>query len=177
MVKNFSHWCLFVALMTANFQDIKLGAHMLEMLREKQPGMPRMCMEFWTGWFDHWGENPHQVWPLVGKSSSVTLYILLINMTVPSVDRNLKTNIIQKPSLSQTTSSMSQTFLEFTWPRVSEGFLTSLPALYCDCISYGGHQLSDFYQRGQIFCGFQNRNICVLQQHCYVINKNTDNML
>ena len=100
--------------MTANFQDIKLGAHMLEMLREKQPGMPRMCMEFWTGWFDHWGENPHQVWPLVGKSSSVTLYILLINMTVPSVDRNLKTNIIQKPSLSQTTSSMSQIFLEFT---------------------------------------------------------------
>ena len=63
--------------MTANFQDVKLGAHMLEMLREKQPGMPRMCMEFWTGWFDHWGENPHQVWPLVGKFLSSPLYILL----------------------------------------------------------------------------------------------------
>ncbi|MGW1007399.1 glycoside hydrolase family 35 protein [Streptomyces sp. NPDC002520] len=29
-------------------------------LRRFQPGGPAMCMEFWNGWFDHWGE-PHHV--------------------------------------------------------------------------------------------------------------------
>ncbi|GIN87507.1 beta-galactosidase [Heyndrickxia sporothermodurans] len=26
-------------------------------LEEYQPNQPVMCMEFWNGWFDHWGEN------------------------------------------------------------------------------------------------------------------------
>jgi beta-galactosidase len=29
-------------------------------LAEAQPGGPRMCMEFWNGWFDHWGEPHHR---------------------------------------------------------------------------------------------------------------------
>lgn len=34
--------------------------------RQLQPNLPDTCMEFWCGWFDHWGEihhkrNPHQV--------------------------------------------------------------------------------------------------------------------
>ena len=52
--------------MMANFQDIKLGKEMLEYMKTKQPDMPRMCMEFWTGWFDHWGDKTHQILPLEG---------------------------------------------------------------------------------------------------------------
>jgi beta-galactosidase len=28
-------------------------------LLEYQKDKPLMCMEFWNGWFDHWGENHH----------------------------------------------------------------------------------------------------------------------
>ena len=28
-------------------------------LREYQPKGPPMCMEYWNGWFDHWGEEHH----------------------------------------------------------------------------------------------------------------------
>lgn len=31
----------------------------LAKLREHQPTGPLMCMEFWNGWFDHWGEPHH----------------------------------------------------------------------------------------------------------------------
>lgn len=31
----------------------------LAKLREHQPRGPLMCMEFWNGWFDHWGEPHH----------------------------------------------------------------------------------------------------------------------
>ncbi|GAA2011651.1 glycoside hydrolase family 35 protein [Microbacterium ulmi] len=31
----------------------------LATLREHQPVGPLMCMEFWCGWFDHWGEKHH----------------------------------------------------------------------------------------------------------------------
>lgn len=31
----------------------------LATLREHQPSGPLMCMEFWCGWFDHWGEKHH----------------------------------------------------------------------------------------------------------------------
>ncbi|XP_065347232.1 beta-galactosidase-1-like protein 2 [Cloeon dipterum] len=30
-----------------------------ELLKELQPGMPLMSMEYWTGWFDHWFESQH----------------------------------------------------------------------------------------------------------------------
>lgn len=28
-------------------------------LQQYRPGDPLMCMEFWNGWFDHWGEKHH----------------------------------------------------------------------------------------------------------------------
>ncbi|MDN3494808.1 beta-galactosidase [Planococcus sp. APC 4015] len=34
-------------------------AERLATLREHQPTGPLMCMEFWCGWFDHWGEKHH----------------------------------------------------------------------------------------------------------------------
>ncbi|MET0812608.1 MAG: beta-galactosidase family protein [Microbacterium sp.] len=36
----------------------KIGER-LAILREHQPTGPLMCMEFWCGWFDHWGEKHH----------------------------------------------------------------------------------------------------------------------
>lgn len=30
-----------------------------EMLKQYQPEGPLMCMEYWNGWFDHWGEEHH----------------------------------------------------------------------------------------------------------------------
>jgi beta-galactosidase len=30
-----------------------------EQLKQYQPNAPLMCMEFWHGWFDHWGEKHH----------------------------------------------------------------------------------------------------------------------
>jgi len=48
--------------MTANFQEKDHGFIMFEYLKNvKQPKMPLMVMEFWTGWFDHWGEKHHVV--------------------------------------------------------------------------------------------------------------------
>ncbi|MEU2404683.1 MULTISPECIES: glycoside hydrolase family 35 protein [Streptomyces] len=43
-------------LATANFGS---GAQEgFEVLRRHQPQGPLMCMEFWCGWFDHWGAEP-----------------------------------------------------------------------------------------------------------------------
>lgn len=44
-------------LKTVNFDwnpDVKLS-----MLRSLQPNAPAMVAEFWSGWFDHWGEQHH----------------------------------------------------------------------------------------------------------------------
>jgi beta-galactosidase len=45
------------ALRTANFGSDPDRA--IAMLRRFQPAGPLMCMEFWNGWFDHWGEAHH----------------------------------------------------------------------------------------------------------------------
>ena len=42
---------------TVNFGSRQQQA--FELLDELQPGRPGMCMEFWNGWFDHWGEEHH----------------------------------------------------------------------------------------------------------------------
>jgi len=42
---------------TANFGS--RSAESFETLRKYQPEGPMMCMEFWNGWFDHWGEEHH----------------------------------------------------------------------------------------------------------------------
>lgn len=65
------------ALMTANFQEKEHGYLILEYLKNiKQPGMPLMVMEFWSGWFDHWGEK-HHVWPLQGLLFSQLYYMYM----------------------------------------------------------------------------------------------------
>ncbi|PWH07456.1 beta-galactosidase [Brachybacterium endophyticum] len=42
---------------TVNFGSRAL--EVLEMARRELPDQPYMCMEFWNGWFDHWGEEHH----------------------------------------------------------------------------------------------------------------------
>ncbi|GLF98536.1 glycoside hydrolase family 35 protein [Streptomyces yaizuensis] len=42
-------------LATVNFGSGARGA--FETLRQHRPSGPLMCMEFWCGWFDHWGEE------------------------------------------------------------------------------------------------------------------------
>lgn len=45
------------ALQTANFGS--KAKEQFAILREKMPSGPLMCMEFWVGWFDHWGCGQH----------------------------------------------------------------------------------------------------------------------
>lgn len=54
--------CVCSVLMTVNFQEVDHGQLMFKYLQHiRQPGMPLMVMEFWTGWFDHWAEKHHVV--------------------------------------------------------------------------------------------------------------------
>lgn len=44
------------------FKTANFGGHVdenFDKLLEHQPDMPLMCMEFWDGWFDHWGVAHH----------------------------------------------------------------------------------------------------------------------
>ncbi|MFD9411153.1 beta-galactosidase family protein [Streptomyces sp. NPDC059989] len=56
----------------------------LEVLRRYQPTGPLMAMEFWIGWFDHWGEDHHvraveevagSLDELLATGASVSLYM------------------------------------------------------------------------------------------------------
>lgn len=57
----------------------------LATLREHQPTGPLMCMEFWCGWFDHWGEkhhttgsgdSAHDLDELLAAGASVNIYMV-----------------------------------------------------------------------------------------------------
>ncbi len=70
-------------LRTANFGS--RSRERLAALRRHQPWGPLMCMEFWVGWFDHWG-GPHHTNPaeasaaaleeLLEEGASVNIYLL-----------------------------------------------------------------------------------------------------
>ena len=63
-----SLFLLLAALMTLNFQEQTHGAIMYKYIQHiwMRAHIPLMVMEFWTGWFDHWGEK-HHVWPMEGE--------------------------------------------------------------------------------------------------------------
>ncbi|XP_064650723.1 beta-galactosidase-1-like protein 2 isoform X2 [Lineus longissimus] len=42
-----------------NFKEWRWGQTMFEWSKKAQPDVPLMVGEFWTGWFDHWGEHHH----------------------------------------------------------------------------------------------------------------------
>ncbi|GAB1604670.1 beta-galactosidase-1-like protein 2 [Argonauta hians] len=47
-------------LLTANFANAAAGRMIFDKITEINPDNPLMVMEFWTGWFDHWGNKYHQ---------------------------------------------------------------------------------------------------------------------
>ncbi|QDP97958.1 beta-galactosidase [Microlunatus elymi] len=69
------------------FATINFGSRQREafaLLDQLQPGRPGMCMEFWNGWFDHWGEQHHtrdaadaaaELDQLLSDGRSVNLYM------------------------------------------------------------------------------------------------------
>ncbi|XP_067909987.1 beta-galactosidase-1-like protein 2 [Heterodontus francisci] len=68
------------ALPTINFQKLDSGQRLLKSL---QPGKPQMVMEYWSGWFDHWGSHHHiyregilnTIAALLNKGVSINLYM------------------------------------------------------------------------------------------------------
>ena len=70
------------ALGTVNFGSRAL--EVLAMAQEELPAQPQMCMEFWNGWFDHWGEEHHartgddaagELADMLGHGMSVNFYM------------------------------------------------------------------------------------------------------
>lgn len=51
--------CLEGVWRTANFGS--RGAERFEEMKKMFGNQPLMCMEFWVGWFDHWGKEAHSV--------------------------------------------------------------------------------------------------------------------
>lgn len=49
------------ALLTVNFPDVKDGSRLFDIVRGMGSNLPLLVMEFWTGWFDHWGKKHHTV--------------------------------------------------------------------------------------------------------------------
>lgn len=69
-------------LATVNFGS--RSAQAFEVLRAARPGEPLFCMEFWNGWFDHWGEDHHtrdaadaaaELDAILAAGASVNLYM------------------------------------------------------------------------------------------------------
>ncbi len=68
----------FVVLATANFNDRVIGERLLSSINQRYPEAPEAVMEFWTGWFDRWGE-PHHVTDIQGKYMYTQLHGLIIH--------------------------------------------------------------------------------------------------
>lgn len=69
------------------YQTLNFGSHArtaFNSLKGFQEGMPKTCMEFWCGWFDHWGERHHrrnpaqvgrEIQSLVDTGANVNIYM------------------------------------------------------------------------------------------------------
>ncbi|CQR47176.1 Beta-galactosidase precursor [Paraliobacillus sp. PM-2] len=69
-------------LATINFGSRPVKA--FDLLQKHYPNTPNICMEFWNGWFDHWGEKHHTRDPqdaadtfahMLGNGDSVNFYM------------------------------------------------------------------------------------------------------
>lgn len=58
---NPKSYLLSDVLKTVNFQDVGSNFDDLKVI---QPNRPMMVMEYWTGWFDHWGKQTHLKRPI-----------------------------------------------------------------------------------------------------------------
>jgi len=51
-------------------------------LRQFSPGGPLMCMEFWVGWFDHWGSGGHVTGDLEGSAEDLDKLLKLGHVNI-----------------------------------------------------------------------------------------------
>lgn len=74
-----------------------------------RPGQPHCCMEFWGGWFDHWGENhhirdPHEMVATVSKivdaGASFNLYMFCGGTNFGFYNGSNYTDILQPTATS-----------------------------------------------------------------------------
>ena len=63
------------ALPMANFKYFENGAKIFKRIKQLDDDFPLMVLEFWTGWFDHWGED-HNTFSKEGENFS--FYILAV---------------------------------------------------------------------------------------------------
>jgi beta-galactosidase len=73
------------ALAVINFGDTDDPAHEFANFAKSRQNVPRMCGEFWDGWFDHWGERHHVTPPpasarglewMLARGISANLYMV-----------------------------------------------------------------------------------------------------
>jgi beta-galactosidase len=73
------------ALAAINFGDGDDPAKQFAAFAKARTGVPRMCGEFWDGWFDHWGEKHHTTKPeasaqgldwMLSEGISASLYMV-----------------------------------------------------------------------------------------------------
>jgi len=75
--------------MTANFNSRVTSE--LTLLNSWQPDKPSMVMEYWSGWFDHWGEKHHTVDSK--RKPKHFLEIIVLNSNIEKIlSKELKVN-------------------------------------------------------------------------------------
>lgn len=69
------------------YTTLNFGSHAstaFNCLKKIQPNLPKTCMEFWCGWFDHWGEVhhkrnsmqvAHEVQSLIDNDTNLNIYM------------------------------------------------------------------------------------------------------
>lgn len=71
----------YAVLPAINFKEKHNGESLMKIVREISPELPVFVAEFWTGWFDHWGEE-HNTWNPKGElCCSKTQFIKLLICT------------------------------------------------------------------------------------------------
>lgn len=78
---------LTAGMVSGAYPTVNFGSRSAEafaVLKRFQPAGPAMCMEFWNGWFDHWGEPHHfraaesaaaELDAILGAGASVNIYM------------------------------------------------------------------------------------------------------
>ena len=65
---------------TTNFGDNSLAK--LNNLKQNQPNKPLYVSEFWSGWFDYWGDKTHHTMNLAKFQKEVTNILFTANASI-----------------------------------------------------------------------------------------------
>lgn len=80
-------WMLSGGTLPDVYKTLNFGSHAATAfapLKKMQPDLPETCMEFWCGWFDHWGELHHrrnsnqvarEIQKLVDRGANLNIYM------------------------------------------------------------------------------------------------------